>query len=72
MGLNSKPGDVTELAKNIRTLVQDENIRLMMGRHARKCAIEKFDRDTTYIELIETICVTKSEEEKIEHDKVES
>lgn len=72
MGLNSKPGDVTGLAKNIRTLVQDENIRLMMGRHARKCAIEKFDRDTTYIELIETICVTKSEEEKIEHDKVES
>lgn len=56
MGLNSKPSNILELAKNIKTLIQDEKTRIMMGKNARKCAIEKFDRDTTYLELIETIC----------------
>ena len=56
MGLNSKSGNILELAKNIKILIQDEKTRIMMGKNARKCAIEKFDRDTTYLELIETIC----------------
>ncbi len=55
MGLNSPSGDVNMLAKNILYLINNPDERKKMGINARKCAEEKFNREITYKEIIETI-----------------
>ena len=55
MGLNSESGNIVQLAENIKTLSEDKELRIVMGRNARRCAVEKFDREFTYPELVKTI-----------------
>lgn len=55
VGLNYEPEDVDSLVRAISELAIDEKRRQEMGRNARKLALEKFNRNTTYKELIEDI-----------------
>ena len=51
MGFNCKNGDAKELAEKLKVLVEDKKLRLKMGKNARRCAEEKFDRNRTYFLL---------------------
>ena len=55
MGFNCENSNPKDVADKIETLIIDEHMRYMMGKNARKCAREKFDRDYTYKELINSI-----------------
>lgn len=55
MGYNCKNGDVKDLAKKIDILASDEKKRRVMGKNARRCAVEKFDRTYTYAKISELI-----------------
>lgn len=48
MGFNCKNNDAKDLAEKIRLLLNDEKMRLKMGKNARRCAEERFDRRNTY------------------------
>lgn len=55
MGINCKNNDAIDLAEKIRILVKDENLRSQMGKNARKCAEELFDRKSSYARITEII-----------------
>lgn len=55
MGFNCRNNDSTDLAEKIKQLVEDEKMRTQMGRNARKCAEERFDRKTTYHNIVRLI-----------------
>lgn len=57
MGFNCKNGDAEELADKLQRLIEDKNLRVQMGKNARKCAEEKFDRTYSYRKLIDIIVV---------------
>ncbi len=46
MGFNCESAE--EMAQSIQLLLRDAHLREKMGRNARKCAEQKFDRATTY------------------------
>ncbi|SEQ24072.1 Glycosyltransferase involved in cell wall bisynthesis [Lachnospiraceae bacterium RM5] len=48
MGFNCRNNDSSDLAAKIKTLVNDEELRNRMGNNARRCAEERFDRESTY------------------------
>lgn len=48
MGINCENGNADEVAKAIIKLIEDKPLRLKMGKNARKCAEECFDREKTY------------------------
>lgn len=54
MGVNC-PGKAGAVADALERLIKDESLRREMGRHARRCAEELFDRETSYQELAELI-----------------
>ena len=55
MGFNCQNGDAEGLADKLQRLIEDEQLRMKMGRNARRCAEEKFDRAYSYKELISLI-----------------
>lgn len=55
MGYNCSNGDSEGMAKAISTLVEDIELRKEMGKNARTCAEQKFDRRNSYGELAEVI-----------------
>lgn len=55
MGFNCENGNIGELADKLGALIKDPQLRKRMGRNARKCASEKFDRKRTYKHLIKEI-----------------
>ena len=55
MGFNCLNGSAKDLAEKLQVLIDDKALRQEMGRNARRCAEEKFDRRNSYKELIETI-----------------
>ena len=55
MGVNCANGNPTELAEKIKLLCEDNQLRYEMGRNARRCAEELFDRTRTYQELVSVI-----------------
>lgn len=55
MGFNCKNGDAEDLADHLQRLLSDEELRNEMGRNARRCAEEKFDRENSYRELYEAV-----------------
>ncbi len=55
MGFNCKNGDAEGLADKLQLLIEDENRRLEMGKNARRCAEEKFDRKKSYVEILNLI-----------------
>ena len=60
MGFNCRNNDSYDLAENIKTLIDDKEMRKRMGKNARKCAEEKFDRKVTY-KLLEDIILKSPE-----------
>lgn len=55
MGFNCKNKDVVDMAQKIEKLCQCGDLRKKMGKNARKCAEERFDREQTYQELLDLI-----------------
>lgn len=55
MGFNCINGNAEDLAEKLQVLIRDKNLRIEMGRNARRCAEEKFDRRYSYKELVHTI-----------------
>ena len=55
LGINCKNDDVFEIANAIIKLADNEELRLKLGRNARKCAEELFDRKTSYRMIYEEI-----------------
>ncbi len=55
VGLNYEPEDVDSLARAIKKLANNSDLRQQMGINARKLALEKFDRNKTYKEMIEEL-----------------
>ncbi len=55
MGFNCQNGDAADLADKLSVLVRDEKLRREMGHNARRCAEERFDRKTSYDELVKVI-----------------
>ena len=55
MGFNCKNGDAAELAEKLATLMASEPLRREMGKNARRCAEERFDRKTSYHALVKVI-----------------
>lgn len=51
MGFNCRNGDEGDLAEKLGRLAEDPALREEMGRNARRCAEEKFDRAKTYRKL---------------------
>lgn len=58
MGFNCRNNDATDLAEKIKLLIDDEELRKEMGKNARRCAEEKFDRKKTY-HILEKQILTK-------------
>ncbi len=54
MGFNCD-NDAKDVADRLRQLVSDRDLRISMGKSARKCAEECFDRVNTYIRLVKAI-----------------
>lgn len=55
MGYNSVQRTPEDLANKIEKLMRNKELRLEMGKNARKCAEEKFDRAQTYKKLVEAV-----------------
>lgn len=58
MGFNCKPESSEDLADKMKILIKDEVLRKQMGKNARICAMEKFDRKNTYLEILNTVLRT--------------
>lgn len=52
MGLNCKNGDAEDVSKKILYLINNREERNQMGLNSRKCAEERFDRKTSYLDLL--------------------
>lgn len=48
MGFNCENENAADLAAKLKILLNDKNLRTKMGRNARRCAEERFDRAKTY------------------------
>lgn len=55
MGFNCENNNAEEIAEKIIFLIQNPNERETLGKNARRCAEEKFDRKNTYGEIIDLI-----------------
>ena len=58
MGFNCRNNDSADIADKIRTLADNEELRVRMGRNARKCAEERFDRAVAY-KLLENVILSR-------------
>lgn len=54
MGYNCVNGDADDLAKKTSYLIENKQLRETMGKAARRCAEERFDRGNSYNEILET------------------
>lgn len=54
-GINCENNDEKDLAKKLLKLYDSQLLREKMGENSRKLAIEKFDRATTYNQIIELL-----------------
>ena len=55
MGFNCINENPEDLAEKIKLLINDAELKIKMGKNARKCAQEKFDRENTYQEIVDLI-----------------
>jgi glycosyltransferase involved in cell wall biosynthesis len=55
MGFNCKNGDAEDLAEKMTRLIGDPQLRKEMGKNARRCAEELFDRSNSYLRIINLI-----------------
>lgn len=52
MGYNVAPSNSEDLAQKLQLLIDNKELRKLMGKNARRCAEEKFDRKVTFKKLI--------------------
>lgn len=57
MGLNCNNEDADDMAEKLEQLILNPQLRLEMGKNARKCAEERFDREFTYREILKILQV---------------
>lgn len=57
MGFNCAPGDSAAVAQKLVELASDEQQRVRMGKNARRCAQERFDRAHTYQKIKEVLAL---------------
>lgn len=57
MGFNCKNNDANDLSEKLSILVNNKSMRLEMGRNARRCAEERFDRTESYKEILKIISI---------------
>ena len=55
MGLNCNNNDAVDMSRKIRQLIDNTDLRIKMGKNARRCAEEKFDRKNTYKKIVDLI-----------------
>ena len=55
MGLNCKNEDAEDMAAKLKTLILDKKLRIEMGKNARRCAEECFNRANSYSIIFELI-----------------
>ena len=55
MGFNCKNSDAEDIADKISLLINDEALRVKMGKNARQCAENKFDRERSYLDILKVI-----------------
>ena len=55
MGINCENGNAESLANAMIELIQSDELRYEMGKNARKCAEQKFDRKNSYAEICTVI-----------------
>lgn len=55
MGLNCNNEDPIDMADKLEQLILDEQKRLEMGKNARRCAEERFDRKNSYQDILNII-----------------
>lgn len=55
MGFNCANNDAKDVAEKLDVLIFNEHLRKGMGKNARKCAEERFDRKNSYQVIIDTI-----------------
>lgn len=55
MGFNCENGSGEDLADKLLRLLEDPALRMEMGRNARRCAEERFDRARSYQALVQLI-----------------
>ena len=55
MGFNCSNGNAVELAEKISILASNEKLREELGKNARKCAQERFNRKKTYEEIVSIV-----------------
>ena len=51
MGFNCENGNAMDIANKMQKLIESHELRNEMGKNARRCAEEKFDREFTYKEI---------------------
>ena len=57
VGLNCENGDPVDLAEKLSYLCENADLRNAMGQNSRKLAEDKFDREKTYGEILNMLCV---------------
>lgn len=55
MGLNCESGNAYDVASKLQILCDNDELRTKMGRNARRCAEERFDRAVTYKTIVYSI-----------------
>lgn len=55
MGFNCRNEDVEDMADKLEQLILNEQLRREMGKNARRCAEERFDREFTYREILKIL-----------------
>lgn len=55
MGLNCNNEDPIDMAEKLEQLILKKQLRIEMGKNARRCAEERFDRKNSYKRIIELI-----------------
>ena len=55
MGVNCTNGDAHDMAMKIKWILENDDQSIAMGKNARKCAEEKFNRKYTYKEILKAI-----------------
>lgn len=55
MGYNCRNNDAEDVAEKLQLIVSSQELRIQMGINARQCALEKFDRKSSYKKLEQII-----------------
>lgn len=61
MGFNCEPRDSAQMAECFKTLMNAPQLRIKMGKNARRCAEERFNRKQTYQSLMNVIAEERSQ-----------